>query len=167
MVRLRAPAVGRLHSYCDVGFYSITNWYFPGDQKPFWKASFVSFPPRSSSPKISYGFKILTLECNFDQYWHFWSLCASCCFSEWFWGWRALCQRLQSSCHPAMIPDVAVCKSASRLHCLKSGLWCFSSVAVRSKVVYRYWTFCCVALEKDISCQNETQKSVSVKSYIF
>lgn len=68
MVRLRAPAVGKLHSCCNVVFYSITNLYLPGDQKPFWKASFVSFPPRSSSLKISYGFKILTLECNFNQY---------------------------------------------------------------------------------------------------
>lgn len=68
MVRLKAPAIDALDSCCDVGFYSITNLYFPGDQKPFQKTSFVSFPSRSSSLKISYGFKILTLECNFNQY---------------------------------------------------------------------------------------------------
>lgn len=38
---------------------------------------------------------------------------------------------------------------------------------MRSKVVYRYQTFCCVALEKDVSCQEETQESVLMKSYIF
>lgn len=43
----------------------------------------------------------------------------------------------------------------------------FSSVTMRSKVVYSYQTFGCVALEKDVSCQEETQKSVLIKSYIF
>lgn len=109
VVRLRAPAIGRLHSCCDVGFYSITNLYFPGDQKPFWKAWFAFFSPRSSSLKISKGFKILTLECNFNQYWHFRSLCAGCCSSEWyFWDWKASCQRLQTNCHPVVISDVAI-----------------------------------------------------------
>lgn len=43
----------------------------------------------------------------------------------------------------------------------------FSSVTMRSEVVYSYQTSCYVALEKDVSSQEKTQKSVLIKSYIF
>lgn len=98
---------GRLHSCCDVDFCSITNLYFPGDQKPFWKASFASFPPRSSGLKISYCFKILTfvILINIDIS----DLCVpAVIFLNGSGTWRALCQRLQTSYHPVVISDVAI-----------------------------------------------------------
>lgn len=122
VVRLRAPTIGDLNSCWDVGFCYINDLDFPGDQRPILKASIAFFPPKPSSLKISCSFYILKLECNFNQYWCFWALCASCYFSErWFWDWKAPYRRLQTSCHPVVIIWRGVfCKSASWLFCLNS-----------------------------------------------
>lgn len=118
---LRAPTTGDLHSCWDIGFYYMTNLDFPGDQKPALKASITFSPPKPSTLKISYGFKIFKLECNFNQYWCFWSLCASCYCSEIrCWDWKAPYWRLRTSCHSVVIPDVAISVSVSWLRCLNS-----------------------------------------------
>ena len=68
-VRSRAPTTGDLHFCWDAGFYCSTDLDFPGDQKPVLKASAaLFFPPKPSGLKISCGFKIFKLECNFNRY---------------------------------------------------------------------------------------------------